>query len=54
MDKRKQKKIKRRGSVYRKPAPACPNCGKPGPHFVPPSFGNGGFYLCTKFPQPEV
>lgn len=25
----------------------CPNgCGQPGPHFVPPSLGEPGFYLC--------
>lgn len=24
----------------------CPNCHKEGPHFVPPSFGAPGFYLC--------
>lgn len=26
----------------------CPNgCGEPGPHFVPPSFGDPGFFMCT-------
>lgn len=26
----------------------CPNgCGGPGPHFVPPSFGDSGFFICT-------
>lgn len=26
----------------------CPNgCGEPGPHFVPPSFGDRGFFVCT-------
>lgn len=24
----------------------CPNCGKPGPHFAPPSMGEEGFYVC--------
>lgn len=27
---------------------ACPNCGKEGPHFVPPSCGDAGFYLCDE------
>jgi hypothetical protein len=22
-------------------------CGEPGPHFVPPSFGDPGFFMCT-------
>ena len=26
----------------------CPNCGKKGPHFVPPSLGEEGFFLCDK------
>lgn len=26
----------------------CPNCGKKGPHFVPPSLGEQGFFLCDK------
>ena len=26
----------------------CPNCGNPGPHFVPPSFGDIGFFICKK------
>ena len=25
----------------------CSNCGEDGPHFVPPSFGDPGFYMCT-------
>lgn len=25
---------------------ACPHCGQPGPHFVPPSMGERGFYIC--------
>lgn len=33
-------------------AALCPNCGKPGPHFVPPSLGEPGFYICE--PAPEV
>ena len=24
----------------------CLNCGKQGPHFMPPSFGDVGFYAC--------
>lgn len=28
------------------PKSICPNCGQPGPHFVPPVFGAMGFYIC--------
>ena len=24
----------------------CPNCGEPGAHFAPPSFGDEGFWTC--------
>ena len=24
----------------------CPNCGEEGPHFVPPCFGDPGFFHC--------
>lgn len=27
---------------------ACCNCGKPGKHFVPPSFGEKGFFACEE------
>lgn len=33
-------------------SPPCLNCGQPGPHFVPPSFGDRGFYICTKKETP--
>ena len=26
----------------------CPNCGGSGPHFVPPCFGDSGFFICSK------
>jgi hypothetical protein len=27
----------------------CPNgCGEAGPHFVPPSLGDPGFFVCTR------
>jgi hypothetical protein len=32
-----------------KPEDLCSNCGKPGPHFVPPCFGDEGFYMCDRF-----
>lgn len=34
----------------------CPNgCGEKGPHFVPPGFGDPGFFICTKKePSEEV
>lgn len=32
----------------------CVNCGEEGPHFVPPSLGELGFYTCKKKPGFEV
>jgi hypothetical protein len=30
----------------------CPNCGDPkGGHFVPPSLGEEGFFICEKRPK---
>lgn len=26
----------------------CPNCGEYAAHFVPPSFGDPGFFICEK------
>jgi hypothetical protein len=26
--------------------PVCRHCGMPGAHFVGPSFGESGFYIC--------
>jgi hypothetical protein len=28
--------------------PTCPNCGRPGSHFAPPSLGEPGFYTCEE------
>lgn len=46
MDKRQRKKAARRAAAWQPPKPPCPNCGQPGPHFVPPCFGEEGFYAC--------
>lgn len=27
---------------------SCLRCGQPGAHFVPPSFGDPGFFMCTE------
>lgn len=32
----------------RRNATRCPNCGEFGAHFIPPSFGDPGFYGCKK------
>lgn len=29
-----------------KPEPTCLNCGQPGRHFVGPSMGDVGFFVC--------
>ena len=31
----------------------CPNCGEYGAHFVPPSFGDEGFFICEKKTEPN-
>ncbi len=32
----------------------CPNgCGEPGPHYVPPSLGDSGFFTCTPAGDPD-
>jgi hypothetical protein len=31
----------------------CPNCGKDESHFVPPSFGEPGFFICSNGDPPE-
>lgn len=31
----------------------CPNCGKDGTHFVPPSFGDKGFFICGNIEEKE-
>lgn len=29
-----------------RPVSKCINCGEPGPHYVPPGFGDKGFFAC--------
>ena len=29
----------------------CSNCGEEGPHFVPPSFGDPGFFICVSLEE---
>jgi hypothetical protein len=36
-----------------RPRPPCPECGEPGPHFVPPCFGQRGFYVCPRLYGPD-
>lgn len=42
------RKVKKPNRVpdYVPPRPPCRNCGEPGAHFVPPSFGEDGFFMC--------
>ena len=49
MSTRRERALKRQRWVYDAqgiPKPKCMNCGEAGPHFVPPSFGDPGFYTC--------
>lgn len=34
------------------PEPICPECGKAGSHFVPPSMGEDGFFACKTMTAP--
>lgn len=48
-DKRQERRWRRRAEAKaRESQPPCLNgCGMPGPHFMPPSLGQRGFYICT-------
>jgi len=41
--KKQKKKVKKQSKIKRTP---CPKCGKWESHYLPPSFGDPGFYLC--------
>ena len=52
-DFKKRRKVcntkRREREILRKPQKtACLNCGETGPHFVPPSCGEDGFFICEK------
>ena len=34
------------------PPGTCANCGETGPHYVPPSLGESGFYICKPKEKP--
>lgn len=34
-------------ATWVRPGATCINCGRPGPHFAPPSFGEPGFFVCN-------
>ncbi|GAH10916.1 unnamed protein product, partial [marine sediment metagenome] len=40
------KKKKKKKPALSKLSSKCPNCGRAGPHFVPPSCGDKGFFIC--------
>lgn len=46
----RQKKRQKQGDgfsrEFRQRLKKCMNCGEDGPHFVPPSFGDKGFFMC--------
>ncbi len=52
MSTRRERALRRQGWVRaanrRKGlVPRCPECGQAGPHFVPPCFGDIGFFSCN-------
>ena len=44
----KRQKKKKKKQKQRLAPTKCINCGGKGPHFVPPSFGDRGFFICEK------
>jgi hypothetical protein len=47
------KKKNDRARLADKPKPICPNCGKSGPHYVAPSLGEEGFFICDNKPPSD-
>lgn len=46
---RKRKNVRDLNRRFNKmPKTKCPNCGKYEAHFVPPSMGDSGFFICRK------
>jgi hypothetical protein len=37
-----------RRNIVARLAAICSRCGEPGPHFVPPSLGEEGFWACVR------
>lgn len=50
MSTRRERAEKRRRPFFS----VCPNCGGKGPHFIPPSFGDPGFYACEAIEATQV
>lgn len=56
MKKDKSKRERKKGQAFKPSEPTksalasrpCSNCGEKGPHFVPPCFGDPGFFICDK------
>ena len=44
----KRKKYKPRSYLLDIKRGTCPNCGEKGPHFVPPSLGDPGMFVCKE------
>lgn len=42
--KKKEARVKMMAGL--KKQPICPNCLREGSHYIPPSFGDPGFYAC--------
>ena len=49
--KRSKKKKLRANQAHVTPC-ECPNCGEQGPHYVPPSLGEKGFFVCERKEAP--
>ncbi len=47
----RKRKAVRQAFALPRPKHPCPNCGQPGPHFMPPSLGEPGMWMCDITPQ---
>lgn len=48
MSRSRTREKKRRLQGMYEGARVCINCGQPGQHYVPPSLGERGFFICAR------
>lgn len=48
----RKRKQQRKAFALPRPPRKCPNCGQSGPHFMPPSLGEPGMWMCETFLVP--
>lgn len=50
----RKRKAVRQAFALPRPKRPCPNCGQPGPHFMPPSFGEPGMWICDQLNKEDT